>query len=1449
MKIKKNLVTIAVVFGIILLAIVGVNLIGRNNEILANNYVYKDVECGNGHEHAAVMGYKSTKPTTPVSEGILNDRFYLECSDTNCTFNADNVCFECGKKWSISTINSTNEDYELYKAHKVTCLNTECNNYGSYYYQLHNFEGDKCSDCGFVCMHDFRDHTTMQGDNFLELVDADTAKNDNQLNILYNRGYHVYKCTNCNVGAITTEFELHNMVDGECTECGFKCEHKFNFQYVKKDASTGRIVSRCTVCGYECDNACPTCYFPLEIMEQEDLQSHKVVCTNVMCNNTFMQHHEFGNSKDDGFKCLICGYECLSHEYDIIDYNEGKHYKKCKYCNEIHPEAHEIDNTTHKCTICDYVLEDYECPMEGCNGYLTLLSDEAGHRYQCSENGIHYFNKDENGNYISGVWNGNHEFENGVCSICGFECEHDFVKATGICVKCSYECEHDFSNMDGKCKICEYECEHQDYAGPFSYPGSATHYYICKTCLKSFGYEGHTGGTHENGGKCTECEQQYQTHNAGTEIKGYQSTKTGHTAIYACSYEGCTGTVVGNTEMQHNGQDQWEVDEDNTSHYHYCSICKFEYGTAGHVIVTDARVEPTCTTAGKTEGKHCSVCNAVITAQTVIPAGHELEDVAKKEATCTEAGHEAGKRCTRCDYTEGMAVIPAGHKLEDVAKKEATCTEAGHEAGKRCTKCDYTEGMAVIPAGHKLEDVAKKEATCTEAGHEAGKRCTRCDYTEGMAVIPAGHKLEDVAKKEATCTEAGHEAGKRCTRCDYTEGMAVIPATGHTAGEWKYDVNGHWKECTVCENIAVAKADHTFTNNVCTTCGYDKSCTHQNKIIDAAVEPTCTTTGLTEGSHCATCGAITKAQEVIAAKGHKEVIDSAVAATCTEPGKTEGKHCETCGTILVQQEIIPARGHNITTWTNDSNNGNHKGVCTVCGETVSKAHNPVSSGAPKAATCTEAGYTEEFHCSDCNAITTQKQEIAAKGHTEVTDEAVAATCTIAGKTEGKHCSVCNEVIVAQNTVAAKGHTEVIDEAVAATCTTAGKTAGKHCSVCNEVIVAQNTVAAKGHTEVIDSAVAETCTTAGKTAGKHCSVCNEVITAQTIIPATGHTAGSWKYDANGHWKECTVCGNIAVAKSNHTFENNVCTTCGYDKSCTHPNIVTDEAVAATCTTAGKTEGKHCSICNTVIVAQELIPATGHTEVTDEAVPATCTEAGKTAGKHCSVCNTIIVAQTTIQPTGHNLVTDARVEPTCTEAGKTEGKHCTKCNYKEAQEIIPALEHKDENNDDKCDRCGLDLSTPCEHDIVTDEAVAATCTEAGKTAGEHCTKCDYKKEQETVQALGHIDEDEDGKCDRCGLVLEIDDPEEPDGCEHENKEWKSDEKEHWQVCKDCELEIEGSRKEHTFENDVCKECEHKKDTTTTDKKMPNTGKTTIIIVTFGFITLAGVGALKLKKYKGV
>lgn len=58
------------------------------------------------------------------------------------------------------------------------------------------------------------------------------------------------------------------------------------------------------------------------------------------------------------------------------------------------------------------------------------------------------------------------------------------------------------------------------------------------------------------------------------------------------------------------------------------------------------------------------------------------------------------------------------------------------------------------------------------------------------------------------------------------------------------------------------------------------------------------------------------------------------------------------------------------------------------------------------------------------------------------------------------------------------------------------------------------------------------------------------------------------------------------------------------ACTHKNVVTDPATEATCTKAGRTEGKHCADCGEVLVKQEVSVPLGHT--TDTGVCSRCGE---------------------------------------------------------------------------------------------------------------------------------------------------------------------------------------------------------------------------------------------------
>ena len=359
-------------------------------------------------------------------------------------------------------------------------------------------------------------------------------------------------------------------------------------------------------------------------------------------------------------------------------------------------------------------------------------------------------------------------------------------------------------------------------------------------------------------------------------------------------------------------------------------------------------------------------------------------------------------------------------------------------------------------------------------------------------------------------------------------------------------------------------------------------------VKDAAVAATCETTGKTEGSHCSVCNTVIKAQtttaalghswdsgkvtkaatctaagtktytctrckktrtETIAATGHKAVKDAAVAATCETAGKTEGSHCSVCGIVIKAQTTIAALGHS---WD--------------------------SGKVTKAATCTAAG-TKTYTCTHCKK--TRTETIAATGHKVVKDAAVAATCETTGKTEGSHCSVCNTVIKAQTTTAALGHSWDGGKVTkAATCTTAG-TKTYTCTRCKKTRT--ETIAAAGHKAVKDAAVAATCETTGKTEGSHCSVCGTVLKSQTTIAALSH---SWDGGKITKAATCTTAGTKTYT----------CTRCKKTRTetiaATGHKVVKDAAVAATCETAGKTEGSHCSVCGTVLKAQTTTAALGH-----------------------------------------------------------------------------------------------------------------------------------------------------------------------------------------------------------------------------------------------------------------
>ena len=292
--------------------------------------------------------------------------------------------------------------------------------------------------------------------------------------------------------------------------------------------------------------------------------------------------------------------------------------------------------------------------------------------------------------------------------------------------------------------------------------------------------------------------------------------------------------------------------------------------------------------------------------------------------------------------------------------------------------------------------------------------------------------------------------------------------------------------------------------------------------------------------------------------------------------------------------------------------------------------------------------------------------------------------------------------------------------------------------------------------------------------KSCA-CGEISTTETFTAADtalGHDwATDWNKDADNHWKECSRCHEKKDNAAHDYGEDNICDTCGYDKTVPHThNLTLVPAKAPTCTEKGNTAYYTCDGCD-----KWFEDATGASEITDK-TSVILAATGHSASdwksdntdhwKECTVvgCGVIIEDSKAAHTAGEWIID---TPATATTSG-SKHKECTVCGYTMATETIPATgggEHTHsygsewkndaDNHWHECS-CGdkKDTAAHTAGEWIIDTPATAT-TDGSKH--KECTVCKRVLETGTIPAIGSGEHTHNYSSD-----------------------WKSDSINHWKEC---------------------------------------------------------------------
>ena len=586
--------------------------------------------------------------------------------------------------------------------------------------------------------------------------------------------------------------------------------------------------------------------------------------------------------------------------------------------------------------------------------------------------------------------------------------------------------------------------------------------------------------------------------------------------------------------------------------------------------------------------------------------------------------------------TDGKATIGAGSEISKAAQGTTiTLTANAAPDGKVFDKWVVESGNTT------LEDANSETTTFIMPDSEVSVKAT---YT-----IPHTHTYDqeiqkpETLKSAADCTnDAVYFKSCSCGEISTTETFtAAGTQLGHAwASDWSKDTDNHWKECSRCHEKKDEAAHDYGSDNICDTCGYDKTVPHtHNLTLVPAKAPTCTEKGNTAYYTCDGCdkwfedatGAseITdKTSVILAATGHS-------ASDWKSDNTDHWKECTVvgCGVIIEGSKAAHTAGEWIidTPATATTSGSKHK-ECTVCGYTMATETIPATGGGEHTHSYgSEWKNDADNHWHECSCG--DKKDTAAHTASEWIID-TPATATTSGS-KHKECTVCGYTMATETIPATGGgeHTHSYGSEWK-------NDADNHWHECS-CGDKKDTAAHTASEWIIDTPA--TATTSGSK-HKECTVCGYTMATETI-PATGggehtHSYGSeWKNDADNHWHECS-CGDKKDTAA-HTASEWIIDT------------------PATATTSGS-KHKECTVCGYTMTT-ETIPATGGGEHTHSYG----SEWKYNADNHWHECSCGDKAD----KAAHDFKWVVDKEATATKKG-SKHEECKVCGYKKAAVEIPA-----------------------------------------------------------------------------------------------------------------------------------------------------------------------------------